>query len=150
MMNDRGSTGLPTNDEWAMLGTLKAAAERMSGHTSIFHSVIAAVLTKDGTTHLGINLHHYTGGPCAELTALATARLQSNSTPICVAAFSLIDRRLLAPCGKDRQIFIDYAPSIRVLIESRGEVRAYTPMELTPHAERWVPEVGMVPLVSPS
>lgn len=34
----------------------------------------AAVRAADGRTFVGVNLFHFTGGPCAELVALAAAR----------------------------------------------------------------------------
>ena len=34
----------------------------------------AAVRDSEGRIHVGVNLAHFTGAPCAELVALATAR----------------------------------------------------------------------------
>jgi hypothetical protein len=38
------------------------------------HRMGAAVLAEDGRSFAGVNLYHFTGGPCAELVALAVAR----------------------------------------------------------------------------
>jgi hypothetical protein len=38
------------------------------------HTMGAAVRGVDGTMYGGINLYHFTGGPCAELVALGHAR----------------------------------------------------------------------------
>ncbi len=38
------------------------------------HTVGAAIRDSEGKLHAGVNVHHFTGGPCAELVALGAAR----------------------------------------------------------------------------
>lgn len=38
------------------------------------HTMGAAVRAADGRTFVGVNVYHFTGGPCAELVALGAAR----------------------------------------------------------------------------
>jgi cytidine deaminase len=40
------------------------------------HSVVASVLTKDNKIFIAFNVHHFTGGPCAEPAAFGTAAAQ--------------------------------------------------------------------------
>lgn len=46
------------------------------------HTMGAAVRSADGRTFTGVNLHHFTGGPCAELVALGAARAGLRSVTI--------------------------------------------------------------------
>jgi cytidine deaminase len=57
------------------------------------HTVAAAVLDEHGRTHVGLNLFHFTGGPCAELVALATARASGARAP-----------RVIVPSGEGPQV----------------------------------------------
>jgi hypothetical protein len=41
------------------------------------HTMGAAVRAEDGRTFVGVNLYHFTGGPCAELVVLGTARVMT-------------------------------------------------------------------------
>ncbi|ARZ72116.1 hypothetical protein SMD11_6540 [Streptomyces albireticuli] len=38
------------------------------------HTMGAAVRAADGALYGGVNVYHFTGGPCAELVALGNAR----------------------------------------------------------------------------
>src|ERR1019366_406077 len=37
------------------------------------HTVAAAAMDVNGDIHTGVNVHHFTGGPCAELVAIGAA-----------------------------------------------------------------------------
>ncbi len=41
------------------------------------HTVGAAVRSADGRSFAGVNLYHFTGGPCAELVALGAHVLEA-------------------------------------------------------------------------
>ena len=80
------------------------------------HTMGAAVRTADGGTYAGINLYHFTGGPCAELVALAAARAAGSAPPAVIVAVGNHGRGVQSPCGRDRQVLADYYPGIRVII----------------------------------
>ena len=80
------------------------------------HTMGAAVLTADGGMHAGVNLYHFTGGPCAELVALAAARAAGAARPEVIVAVGNHGRGIQSPCGRDRQILADCYPGIRVLM----------------------------------
>ena len=64
---------IPSSDFAAAEVTLVEAARsalRVGGDGNI-HTVAAAVLDDNDRVHVGLNLYHFTGGPCAELVALA-------------------------------------------------------------------------------
>ncbi len=66
------------------------------------HTMGAAVRADDGRTFTGVNLYHFTGGPCAELVALGTARAQGARAITHVVAVGNHGRGPIAPCGRDR------------------------------------------------
>ena len=98
------------------------------------HTVAAAVLDEHGRTHVGLNLYHFTGGPCAELVALATARAAGARDPRLIVAVGDDGRGVLAPCGRDRQVLADYFPDIRVLVPVDDAVRSVPVVDLLPHS----------------
>lgn len=109
------------------------------------HTMGAAVRTGDGQVVVGINLYHFTGGPCAELVALAAARANGAHTITTIVAVGNNGRGVVGPCGRDRQILFDYYPRIRVLLPTDVGVRA-TPIEaLMPLAATWTTASGTQP-----
>ena len=98
------------------------------------HTVAAAVRDEHGRVHVGLNLHHFTGGPCAELVALAVARGAGARRPVAIVAVGDRGRGVLAPCGRDRQVLLDQHPGIRVLVPTPEGPRGVPVAELLPHA----------------
>jgi cytidine deaminase len=76
----------------------------------------AAVRASDGRIFVGVNLYHFTGGPCAELVALATARANGAREITHIVAVGNHGRGVKAPCGRDRQVLADHYPDIRVIV----------------------------------
>jgi hypothetical protein len=58
---------------------------------------------------------------------------------------SQIDRGILAPCGRCRQMLLDYQPHIRVIIASEGVGCSVSINELLPYANRWSVASGSLP-----
>ena len=68
------------------------------------HTVAASINADDGKFYSGMNLYHFTGGPCAEIVALA--RLVSEgggAKPLAIVAVADRGRGVIAPCGRCRQ-----------------------------------------------
>ncbi|MCC3291202.1 MULTISPECIES: cytidine deaminase [unclassified Arthrobacter] len=95
--------------------TIDAATDAGPDEDGI-HTMGAAVRTADGGMHAGVNLYHFTGGPCAELVALGAARAAGAADPTCIVAVGNHGRGVQSPCGRDRQILADYYPGIRVIL----------------------------------
>jgi cytidine deaminase len=95
------------------------------------------VLDEHGRTHVGLNLYHFTGGPCAELVALAVARAAGAREPHLIVAVGDAGRGVLAPCGRDRQVLADYFPNIHVIIPTGACLRTVQIGDLLPHTYRW-------------
>ena len=109
------------------------------------HTMGAAVRAIDGAIFVGVNLYHFTGGPCAELVALGAARAGGARAIKTIVAVGNHGRGVIGPCGRDRQVFLDYYPDIRILVPTADGVRAMTPAQLLPAATGWTFEHGSVP-----
>lgn len=122
----------------AQVALIEAARSvlRVHGDGEI-HTVAAAVLDEQDRIHVGVNLYHFTGGPCAELVALAVARAAGARAPRLIVAVGDDGRGVLAPCGRDRQVLADYHPDIEVIVDDGGGPRAVPIGDLLPHTYRW-------------
>lgn len=101
------------------------------------HTVGAAVATKDGSIVTGINLFHFTGGPCGEMVALANAISQGDKDLIAVVAVGDNDRGVLPPCGRCRQILFDFYPEMQVVHEQNSTYDVKPIRELLPDIYDW-------------
>lgn len=106
------------------------------------HTMGAAVRNADGRMFAGVNLFHFTGGPCAELVALGTARANGARDITTIVAVGNHGRGVVGPCGRDRQVLFDYHPGIRVLLPTAEGVRAVHIESLMPFAAAWTMEGG--------
>ncbi|GGF34664.1 hypothetical protein GCM10011519_05150 [Marmoricola endophyticus] len=100
------------------------------------HTVGAAVLDADGGMHVGVNLYHFTGGPCAELVALGAARAAGARDVRAIVAVGSRGRGVLAPCGRDRQVLLDYYPACRVVLPAEDGLVSVACTDLLPWAYR--------------
>jgi cytidine deaminase len=64
------------------------------------HTMGAAVRGMDGRMYAGINLYHFTGGPCAELVALGRARAEGARDLTTIVAVGNYDRGIHAPAAR--------------------------------------------------
>jgi cytidine deaminase len=103
------------------------------------HTMGAAVRGGDGRMFGGVNLYHFTGGPCAELVALGNARASGARELTTIVAVGNLGRGPVGPCGRDRQVLFDYHPGIRVLLPSPDGVRSVEIQDLVPLGTLWTP-----------
>ena len=106
------------------------------------HTVGAAVRGVDGRMYGGINLYHFTGGPCAELVALGHARASGARELSTIVAVGNCGRGPIGPCGRDRQILFDYHPGIRVILPTPQGVRSVRIKDLMPLGAVWSADGG--------
>jgi cytidine deaminase len=109
------------------------------------HTMGAAVRAADGRKYGGINLYHFTGGPCAELVALGHARASGARELTAIVAVGNFGRGPVGPCGRDRQILFDYYPDIRVILPTGEGVRSVPIRTLMPLGALWTPADGTQP-----
>lgn len=109
------------------------------------HTMGAAVRDEDGRTFTGVNLYHFTGGPCAELVALGAARAGGAREITTIVAVGNHGRGPVGPCGRDRQVLFDYHPSVRVILPTEHGVRSVLITDLLPLAAVWTVDGGTQP-----
>lgn len=107
------------------------------------HTMGAAVRAADGRAFVGVNLYHFTGGPCAELVALGAARAGGAREITTVVAVGNHGRGPVGPCGRDRQVLFDHHPRARVLLPTHQGVKSVSIADLMPLAARWTVEGGV-------
>jgi cytidine deaminase len=100
------------------------------------HSVVAAARTTDDKTITGFNVHHFTGGPCAEPVVFGAAAAQGYLPRDLTHIVAVVNRtnNVISPCGKCRQMFLDYCPKIQVVVLDGGSVRLLKAEDLMPFA----------------
>jgi cytidine deaminase len=126
----------PSDADAAALIEAARSAVSANGDGDV-HTVAAAVLDEDARIHIGLNLYHFTGGPCAELVALAVARAAGARAPRLIVAVGDAGRGVLAPCGRDRQVLVDYFPDIHVIVPASEGPRVVQIGDLLPHTYQW-------------
>ncbi|MBM0232375.1 cytidine deaminase [Micromonospora sp. STR1_7] len=85
------------------------------------HTVAAAARTADGRVLSGVNVHHGSGGACAELVVVGTAATQGVTQLETIVTVTDRGRTVGVPCADCRQVLTDHFPSLRVII---GELDA--------------------------
>ena len=106
------------------------------------HTMGAAVRGADGRMYGGINVYHFTGGPCAELVALGHARASGARDISAIVAVGNCGRGPVGPCGRDRQVLFDYYSKIRVILPTPDGIRSVKITDLMPLGAAWSPDEG--------
>jgi len=138
-MDTTSADGVPANLSAAECGRLVEAAEMLIAERqgSENHTVAAVALDTDGRLHHAVNVHHFTGGPCAELVAIGVAAATTRAPLVAMVAVGDRGRGVIPPCGRCRQVMLDYFPNIMVLVLDGGAVRAVPIRELLPWSFDW-------------
>ncbi|MEV4656145.1 cytidine deaminase [Micromonospora sp. NPDC049301] len=101
------------------------------------HSVAAAARTADGRVFTGVNVYHFTGGPCAEIVAVGAAATQGVTELETIVAVGDRGRGVIPPCGRCRQVLRDYFPALRVIVGPADALRVVEISELLPETYVW-------------
>jgi cytidine deaminase len=109
------------------------------------HTTAAAARASDGQVVTGLNVYHFTGGPCAELVVIGSAVAAGSPRLEAIVAVGDEGRGVMNPCGRCRQVLFDYFPGIRVIVSTGSELRAVPVADLLPWANRWDQESGSQP-----
>ncbi|MFI0978182.1 cytidine deaminase family protein [Streptomyces sp. NPDC021093] len=131
-----------TADEEELVAYAREIVDTHGDGEAGIHTMGAAVRGADGRMHGGINVFHFTGGPCAELVALGNARASGARELVAIVAVGDGGRGPVNPCGRDRQVLLDFHPGIRVILPTTDGLRSVRNEELMPYATRWTPEDG--------
>ncbi len=123
-----------TADERDLVAVATALLEARAGGD--LHTVAAAVRAANGRVATGLNLHHFSGGPCAEVVALANAAADGLDELDRIVAVGDAGRGVLAPCGRCRQVLLDLHPRIHVVVPVEDGLAAVPVADLLPWAYR--------------
>ncbi|MEU6619977.1 cytidine deaminase [Streptomyces litmocidini] len=101
------------------------------------HTMAAAARAQDGRVVTAVNAYHFTGGPCAELVLLGAAAAQGAYELDTIVAVGDRDRGVVPPCGRCRQVLLDYFPDLRVIVGAGERLRAVPIADLLPESYVW-------------
>ncbi|MFE7672157.1 cytidine deaminase [Streptomyces albidoflavus] len=101
------------------------------------HTVAAAGRDRDGRIVTAVNAYHFTGGPCAELVLIGAAAAQGAYELETVVAVGDRDRGVVPPCGRCRQVLLDYFPALRVIVGTGDRLRTVPVAGLLPESYVW-------------
>lgn len=114
---------------------IRQAQELIDTRTDkLIHTVAAAIKTKSGKVFTSVNLHHFMGGPHAEVAAFARVASEGEQ-PAVIVAVGNNGRGVLTPCGECRQVMSDFYPDIQVIVDNDG--MTMTTQELLPVTFNW-------------
>lgn len=125
----------PLESELRVIEAAATRARTLRGDPN--HTVAAVALDTVGRMHAGVNVHHFTGGPCAELVALGAAAAAHAGPLVAMAAVGDSDRGVVAPCGRCRQAMLDLHPDMLVAVPADAGVRMRPIAQLLPDAYRF-------------
>src|SRR5262245_60826359 len=98
------------------------------------HTVAAAAYDSDGRVFAGVNVYHFSGGPCAEPVAMGNAVASRARLPLTTMVAVNMRDGVISPCGRCRQMLFDYYPDIRVIVRGKAGLAAVPVAELLPYA----------------
>ncbi|MFJ6693623.1 cytidine deaminase [Streptomyces sp. NPDC091294] len=101
------------------------------------HTMAAAARARDGRIVTAVNAYHFTGGPCAELVVVGAAAAQGVYELETIVAVGDRERGVVPPCGRCRQVLLDYFPGLRVIVGDGDRVRAVPVADLLPETYVW-------------
>lgn len=131
-----------TGADWELVGAagsaIDASTDAGPGEDGA-HTMGANVRASDGRIFCGVNVYHFTGGPCAGLVALGAARAGGARELTTIVAGGNHGRGPVAPCGRDPQVLFDYRRDIRVILPTEHRTRSVLVTNLMPLALGAVP-----------
>ncbi|QTH58552.1 ASCH domain-containing protein [Corynebacterium hindlerae] len=123
-------------EERNLIRVVRSHAEQTSNGDAT--TVAAGLLTASGQIILGVNVYHFLGGPCAEVSALSKhAEIAADDPVTTVVAVYGPAGDVISPCGKCRQILFDLDPNIKAIVRTPNGFVSFAIRELLPHPYDW-------------
>ena len=122
---------MTSNIDQDLLAAAAAARERAYAPYSRF-KVGAALRTVSGRIYTGCNVENvsFGGTICAERTAIVKAVSEGERE---FSAIAVVTQTGVSPCGICRQVLLEFAPAMTVIIaDTQGHVRVTSVQELLP------------------
>jgi cytidine deaminase len=97
------------------------------------HCIGAAIRTKKGNLFVGVHVEANCGriAVCGEAIAIGVAATHGDTAISQIVAVTE-SGDIVPPCGMCRELISDYAPDAHVILESDGEVKCVSVLELLP------------------
>ncbi len=118
-------------NEQRVLDAASALIERLDDDP--VHTVAAAAMDTLGNVYTGVNVAHFTGGPCAELVVLGVAAAAGAGPLTTMVAVGNEGRGVISPCGRCRQTLLDLHPDCFVVVPTANGPRDVPIRELLPY-----------------
>ncbi|MEV1167096.1 cytidine deaminase [Nonomuraea sp. NPDC049784] len=134
MKAEKMTTQLNHVDHELIQAAAHVAATRCRGDN---HTMAAAARNQDGRIVTAVNAYHFTGGPCAELVLIGTAAAQGAYDLDTLVAVGDRDRGVVPPCGRCRQVLLDYFPALKVIVGTGDRLRTVSITDLLPESYVW-------------
>ncbi|MEU6128516.1 ASCH domain-containing protein [Saccharopolyspora sp. NPDC047091] len=96
------------------------------------HQVSAAAYDERGEVFTGMNVSHFTGGPCAEPVVIGQAAASGSAPLTTMVAVLARGRQVIPPCGRCRQQLYDYFPGSRAIVHGKNGLEAVPIADLLP------------------
>ncbi|MCX2731659.1 ASCH domain-containing protein [Saccharopolyspora sp. NFXS83] len=96
------------------------------------HQVSAAAYDATGAVFTGMNVSHFTGGPCAEPVVIGQAAASGAAPLTTIVAVLARGMRVIPPCGRCRQQLFDYYPDARAIIRGENGLESVPITDLLP------------------
>jgi len=119
--------------EQRLLDAALDTASRLPADGTYLNTVASAVMDVHGDIYTGVNVGHFTGGPCAELVALGVAAAGGAGPIALIVAAGDEDRGLMPPCGRCRQVLLDQQPDCRVIVPDGDGASSVPARDLLPY-----------------
>lgn len=95
------------------------------------HTVGSAILCESDKIYTGVNVDSCGYGPCAEPITIGMAISNGETIFKKIVAVGG-DGKVMSPCGNCRQLLLDYAPKIEVILPHAGKTMKTTIKEILP------------------
>lgn len=131
--------------EQRLLDAALDTASRLPEDDTYLNTVASAVMDVHGDVYTGVNVGHFTGGPCAELVTLGVAAAAGAGPISRIVAVGDRGRGVMPPCGRCRQVLLDQQPDCRVIVPDGDGASSVPARDLLPypsqHPDAWPPRL---------
>ena len=123
------------NNDLELIEAAKEVINRNFDEIDENHTVGAAIRCKNGNIYVGVNVYALHGS-CAEFVAIGTAITSGEREFESIVAVRSANKNnvLIPPCGNCRQLLLQYAPNIKVLVQTENGVEKVSIQELLPYS----------------
>ncbi|WP_150460034.1 ASCH domain-containing protein [Nesterenkonia ebinurensis] len=125
----------PNASERRVIETAETLARTLGDDEN--HTVASAAMDTSGRIHTGVNVYHFTGGPCAELVVLGVAAAAGAGPLVTIAAAGDEGRGLIPPCGRCRQVLLDIHSNVMVAVPTAAGPQMRPIRKLLPDTYVW-------------